>query len=72
MKIRYGAWVDLPGTSTKEVAQIREARYDEKGLYLFTVSYNNDKRALEDPMIELFISAPREDIFRIEARLEYR
>ena len=68
MKIRYGAWVDLPGTSTREVAQIREARYDKNGLYLFTVSYNNDKRALEDPMIELFISAPREDIFRIEAR----
>ena len=68
MKIRYGAWVDLPGISTREVAQIREARYDKNGLYLFTVSYNNDKRALEDPMIELYISSPREDIFRIEAR----
>ena len=68
MKIKYGAWVDLPGISTREVAQIREARYDKNGLYLFTVSYNNDKRALEDPMIELYISSPRADIFRIEAR----
>ena len=68
MKIRYGAWVDLPETSTREVAQIREAKYDANSLYLFTVSYNNDKRALEDPMIEIFISAPKKDIFRIEAR----
>ncbi len=68
MKIRYGAWVELPGTSTREVAQIREVKYDSHSLYLFTVSYNNDKRALEDPMIEIFVSAPKKDIFRIEAR----
>ena len=68
MKIRYGAWVDLPGISTKEVAQIREARIDSHSLYLFTVNYNNDKRALEDAMIEIFISAPGKDILRIEAR----
>ena len=68
MKIRYGAWVDLPGTSTKEVAQIREAKFDANSLYLFTVNYNNDKRALEDSMIEIFISAPSKDTFRVEAR----
>ena len=68
MKIRYGAWVDLPGISTKEVAQIREAKFDSHSLYLFTVNYNNDKRALEDSMIEVFISAPSKDAFRIEAR----
>ncbi len=67
MKIRYGAWVDLPGTSTREVSQIREARYDEYSLYLFTVNYNNDKRALEDPMIELMITSPKKDIIRVEA-----
>ena len=44
MKIRYGAWVDLPGISTKEVAQIREAKFDSHSLYLFTVNYNNDKK----------------------------
>lgn len=68
MKIRYGAWVDLPGISTKEVAQIREAKWDSHSLYLFTVNYNNDKRALEDAMIEILISAPKKDIFRVEAR----
>ena len=68
MKIRYGAWVDLPGISTKEVAQIREAKFDANSLYLFTVNYNNDKRALEDSMIEIFISAPSKDTFRVEAR----
>ena len=68
MKIRYGAWVDLPGISTKEVAQIREVKFDSNSLYLFTVNYNNDKRALEDSMIEIYISAPIKDAFRIEAR----
>ena len=68
MKIRYGAWVDLPGISTKEVAQIREIKYDPYQLYLFTVNYNNDKRALEDSMIELFISAPSENAIRVQAR----
>lgn len=68
MKIRYGAWVDLPGISTKEVAQIREVKFDSNSLYLFTVNYNNDKRALEDSMIEIFISAPSKDSFRVEAR----
>jgi hypothetical protein len=68
MKIRYGAWVDLPGISTKEVAQIREVKFDSNSLYLFTVNYNNDKRVLEDSMIEIFISAPSKDAFRIEAR----
>lgn len=68
MKIRYGAWVDLPGISTKEVAQIREVKYDPYQLYLFTVNYNNDKRALEDSMIELFISAPSENAIRVQAR----
>ena len=68
MKIRYGAWVDLPGISTKEVAQIREAKFDSHSLYLFTVNYNNDKRALEDSMIEIFISAPNKDTFKVEAR----
>ena len=28
MKTRYGAWINLPGISTKEVAQIREVRLD--------------------------------------------
>lgn len=68
MKIRYGAWVDLPGISTKEVAQIREVKFDSNSVYLFTVNYNNDKRALEDAMIEMFISAPSKDSFRVEAR----
>ena len=68
MKIRYGAWVDLPGISTKEVAQIREAKFDSHSLYLFTVNYNNDKRALEDSMIEVFVSAPSKDALRVEAR----
>ena len=67
MKIRYGAWVDLPNTWTREVAQIREAKYDNNGLYLFTVSYNENRRSLEDPTIDIYISAPRKDIFRIEA-----
>ena len=68
MKIRYGAWVDLPGISTKEVAQIREAKFDSHSLYLFTVNYNNDKRALEDSMIEVFVSSPSKDALRVEAR----
>ena len=68
MKIRYGAWVELPGISTKEVAQIREVKYDSYSLYLFTVNYNNDKRALEDAMIEVFISAPKKDVIRVTAR----
>ncbi|MBQ8392425.1 MAG: alpha-xylosidase [Clostridia bacterium] len=68
MKRRYGAWIDLPGVSTIEVAQIREARYDENHLYLYTVNYNQDKRALEDSMIEVFISSPRKDIIRLESR----
>ena len=68
MKTRYGAWINLPGISTKEVAQIREVRLDSNSLYLFTVDYNNDKRALEDSMIEIFISAPSKDALRIEAR----
>ncbi len=67
MKTRYGAWVDLPETNTIEVAQIRETRFDGKSLYLYAVCYNEDRRALEDPMIEITVTAPCENIFRIEA-----
>ena len=68
MKRRFGAWIDLPGVSTSEVAQIREVRYDTNSLYLYTVNYNHDKRALDDTMVELFISSPGRDILRVEAR----
>ena len=68
MKIRCGAWVDLPGTSTTEVAQIREARYDKDSLYLFTVNYNENKRSLEGSAIELIITSPKKDVIRVEAR----
>jgi len=68
MKIRYGAWINLPNTYTTEVAQIREVRYDKSSLYLYTVGYNNDKRALDDTMIEMVITSPKKNIIRIEAR----
>ena len=67
MKIRCGAWVDLPDTSTTEVAQIREARYDKSSLYLFTVNYNENKRSLEGSAIELMITSPKKDVIRVEA-----
>ena len=68
MKFRNGAWINLPNVTNTEVHQIREVRPEGEKLYLYTVAYNKNERALGNALVELYISCPRRDIIRIEAQ----
>ncbi len=67
MKFTRGQWMDRNGVLIKSAAQVREARILDNRLYLYTVPYQHDTRAVGGVMIEIFISSPQPDIIRIEA-----
>jgi len=67
MKFTKGYWMNREGVQGIHVVQVREAKMKGDCLYLYTVSYAQDERALDEPMIELYISSPRPDIIRMEA-----
>lgn len=55
------------GVSFIHTGQVRESRVTCEGLYLYTVPYAADARAVGGPIIEFLISSPRKDIIRTEA-----
>ena len=67
MKFTKGYWMNRPGVEISDVVQIREAVQEGDRLYLYTVPYGYDGRAMGGPVIEMYISAPRENILRMEA-----
>ena len=67
MKFTKGYWMNRPGVEISDVVQIREARLEGNRLYLYTVPYGYDGRAMGGPVMELYVSAPCENIIRMEA-----
>ena len=73
MKFTKGYWMNLPGVEASDAVQIRETRVipgdGEHGdsLWLYTVNYGHDARAMGGPVLELTVSSPAPDIIRLEA-----
>lgn len=68
MKFKNGYWMNRPGVECVNAAQLREIRKEENGIYIYSVPYANDSRAIGGAMIEIFISSLRPGIFRVQAR----
>ena len=69
MKFNYGEWRMKPGVTSYNCEQIREACLNEEKtqLWLYGVSYQEDRRSLDGAAIELEISSPQPDIIRLRA-----
>lgn len=67
MKFTYGYWVNKPGVSIADAVQIREIRVEENRVYLYAVPYAENYRAMGGPVLEMYLSAPRKDIIRMQA-----
>lgn len=67
MKFTKGYWLNLPGVETADCVQIREVKVEKDRVYLYSVPYPQDERAMGGPVIEMFISAPRPDVIRTQA-----
>ena len=71
MKFTKGYWMNRPGVDIADVVQIREMRLEHgaagDSLRLYAVNYGHDGRGMGGPVIELTVSAPLENIIRIEA-----
>lgn len=59
---------ERPIMSCTNTVQLREIRDEGDRIYIYSVPYREDSRAITGTVIEIFISSPRPDIFRIQAR----
>lgn len=68
MKFNLGLWMMKPGVTSYNCEQIRGARLSEDGtsLWLFGVPYRREERSMDGPTLEMTVSAPQEDILRME------
>ena len=66
MKFTKGTWLNRKGVQAFSAAQVRETRVEDGRLYLYTVPYGADARAVGGPVMEMFISAPQPDCIRTE------
>ncbi|NLW89932.1 MAG: alpha-xylosidase [Clostridiaceae bacterium] len=68
MKFNIGEWVTKPGVKLDHCEQIREYRLseDKTRLWLYGVSYRENRRSLDGVAFELEISSPQPDIIRTE------
>lgn len=67
MKFTKGYWLNLPGVENADCVQIREIKILEDSVYLYSVPFAQDERAMGGPVIELSISCPRPDVIRTQA-----
>lgn len=67
MKFTKGYWLNLPGVENADCVQIREVRIERDRVYLYSVPYLQDERAMGGPVLELFLTAPRPDVIRTQA-----
>lgn len=67
MKFTKGYWMNMPGVQNADAVQIREIKVEENGVYLYTVPFPQDSRAMGGPIIEMFVSSPIKNIIRLEA-----
>ncbi|MEG1427502.1 MAG: alpha-xylosidase, partial [Oscillospiraceae bacterium] len=67
MKFSRGCWVNMPGVTNSDVIQIREVKVENDRVYLYSVPYTEDRRAMGGPVIEMYLSSPQPDIIRMQA-----
>lgn len=67
MKFTNGYWLNKPGVNNADAVQVREVKVKDDRVYLYTVPYAADVRAMGGPVLEMFISSPQPDIIRTEA-----
>lgn len=67
MKFTKGAWMLKDGVQITNAVQVREVKIVENRVYLYTVPYTDDYRAMGGPLIEMYISSPQPNIIRTEA-----
>ena len=67
MKFTKGYWMNLPGVENADAVQIREIKVLEDKVYLYTVPYAQDVRAMGGPVLEMYITSPKKDILRTQA-----
>ena len=64
MKFTKGYWMNLPGVTNTDAVQVREVKVENDRVYLYTVPYHADMRAMGGPLLEMYISSPQPDIIR--------
>ena len=62
MKFTKGYWMNQPGVECADCVQIREVKVFPDKVYLYAVPYPQDERGMGGPVLEMFISSPKEDI----------
>ena len=67
MKFTKGYWLNRPGVEAADAVQIREVKIEKNRVYLYSVPYPQDVRAMGGPVLEMFISSPKADIIRTQA-----
>ena len=68
MKFTKGYWMNLPGVTNTDAVQVREVKVENDRVYLYTVPYHADMRAMGGPLLEMYISSPQPDIIRTGGR----
>ena len=67
MKFTKGYWLNRNGVTNADAVQVREVKVENDRVYIYTVPYAQDERAMGGPVMEMFISSPQPDIIRVEA-----
>ena len=67
MKFTKGYWMNRTGVSVTNMGQVREVRVEGRQVYLFCVNYTEDRRSMDGPVIEMYISSPQPDVIRLKA-----
>ncbi|MFA5676388.1 MAG: alpha-xylosidase [Christensenellales bacterium] len=69
MKFNCGEWMMKPGVISHNCEQVREVELNESKtkLWLYGVTYQEDRRSLDGPAIELEVTSPQPDIIRLRA-----
>lgn len=58
MKFTNGFWMNRPEVRCTDTVQLREIRNEGDRIYIYSVPYSQDSRALGGPLVEIFISSP--------------
>ncbi len=67
MKFTLGAWMNRENVKPSNIVQIREIKVEKNRVYLFSVPYADDRRSMDGPVMESYISSPQPNIIRFEA-----
>lgn len=51
MKFTKGYWMNLPGVTNTDAVQVREVKVENDRVYLYTVPYHADMRAMGGPLL---------------------